>query len=165
MASRSDRDPQEELKVVDRRLFDSHGNLRGEEPAPERPVPRAEPSTPTPPLEADRAEPRPHGREPDPDEDDAVADDLDDDDLPLTFASFVMSLAVNALVAMGEIPHPATGQPSLDLPGARQMIDILALLKEKTQGNCSPEETRILDTNLYELRMKFVEKAQGGSRG
>ncbi|MBM3779340.1 MAG: DUF1844 domain-containing protein [Acidimicrobiia bacterium] len=75
----------------------------------------------------------------------------------LSFLAFVISLAHTAAVHFGDAPDPATGQPAApNLPGARQMIDILALLDEKTRGNLTPEERQVLDDLLYELRMRYV---------
>lgn len=84
-------------------------------------------------------------------------------DVPLpkvTFSTFVMSLASSALVQLGEVPEPETGAVALNLPVAKHTIDILNMLKEKT-GNClDPDEAKLLDGLLYELRMKYVMKKQ-----
>src|SRR5262245_28777794 len=76
----------------------------------------------------------------------------------ITFASFVVSLAHTAAVHFGDVPDPVTGttaQPNL--PAAQQMIEILALLEEKTRGNLTPQERQLLEQLLYELRMRFLE--------
>jgi hypothetical protein len=76
----------------------------------------------------------------------------------LSFVAFVLSLASSAAVHFGDLPDPASGQKSEpDLEGAKQMIDILDLLDEKTKGNLSAEERQLLDQVLYELRLRFVE--------
>ena len=77
------------------------------------------------------------------------------------FSMFLSSLSMQAMIALGEVVHPATGLAQPDPEQARYLIDILGLLQEKTQGNLSPEETALLDGLLYELRMKYVEKTQG----
>lgn len=85
-------------------------------------------------------------------------------DQQLTFTGFVLSLASTAAIHFGDMPDPATGQraePNLD--GAGQMIDILALLEEKTRGNLTDDERRLLEQLLYELRLRFVE-AKGGEK-
>jgi hypothetical protein len=83
----------------------------------------------------------------------------------LSFTSFVLSLASTAAIHFGDLADPQTGQPSEpNLEGARQMIDILALLEEKTRGNLSAEERQVLEQVLYELRMRFVEAGAGGKR-
>jgi len=78
----------------------------------------------------------------------------------LTFASFVVGLSTEALALMGEMPHPATGERMNDLLGSQQLIDIIAILQEKTRGNLSPDEETLLEAILFELRMKYVEKAR-----
>lgn len=79
----------------------------------------------------------------------------------LSFTGFVLSLASTAAIHFGDLPDPTTGQPvEPDLAGAGQMIEILALLEQKTRGNLTAEERQVLDQVLYELRMRFVE-AQG----
>jgi hypothetical protein len=79
----------------------------------------------------------------------------------ITFASFVFSLSTQALVHLGEIPDPADGSTHVNLEGARQIIDILAILKEKTAGNLDPAENALLENALYDLRMRYVERARG----
>ena len=76
------------------------------------------------------------------------------------FLSFISTLAMQALVAMGEVAHPQTGQVEPDLPQSRYLIDMIQLLTEKTKGNLSKEEDQELKTLLYELRVKFVKKTQ-----
>src|SRR5213592_1912938 len=79
-------------------------------------------------------------------------------DSALTFNAFVLSLASTAAIHFGDLPDPETGQcfePNLE--GAAQMIEILALLDQKTRGNLTAEERQVLEQVLYELRMRFVE--------
>jgi hypothetical protein len=61
---------------------------------------------------------------------------------------------------MGEMPHPATGERMHDLVGAQQLIDIIAMLQDKTRGNLSHDEGALIDAILFDLRMKYVEKAR-----
>src|SRR5688572_703255 len=76
----------------------------------------------------------------------------------ISFVAFVVSLAHTAAVHFGDVPDPASGMPAeRNLPAAQQMIDILALLEEKTRGNLTPEERQLLEQLLFELRMRFVE--------
>jgi Domain of unknown function (DUF1844) len=76
----------------------------------------------------------------------------------LSFTAFVLSLAHTAAIHFGDIADPATGQTSpANLEGASQMIDILALLEQKTRGNLTAEERQVLEQVLYELRMRFLE--------
>ena len=82
----------------------------------------------------------------------------------LSFVAFVVSIASTAAIHLGDLADPATGQrlePNLE--GAKQMIDILTLLEEKTRGNLTAEERQVLEQVLYELRLHFVE-ASGGKK-
>jgi hypothetical protein len=82
----------------------------------------------------------------------------------INFASFVLSLVHTAAVHFGDVADPNTGErhpPNLQL--AQQMIDILAMLEEKTRGNLSAEERQLIDQVLYELRLRFVEVSGGGA--
>src|SRR3954468_11410141 len=75
----------------------------------------------------------------------------------LDFNAFVLSLGSSALILLGEAPDPVTGKTQdPDLPLAQESIDLLALLEEKTKGNLTPDETRFLQTMLYDLRMRFI---------
>jgi len=73
---------------------------------------------------------------------------------------FLSSLSMQAMVALGELPHPATGKPQQELDQARYLIDILGTLQEKTQGNLTPQEAELLEGLLYELRMKYAAKVK-----
>jgi hypothetical protein len=84
----------------------------------------------------------------------------------LSFTAFVVSLASSAAIHFGDLPDPNTGQlAEVNLDGAAQMIDILALLEEKTRGNLTMEERQVLDQVLYELRLRFVEASSGKPGG
>ena len=81
-----------------------------------------------------------------------------DDSLPaIDFATFVLSLSHSALVHLGDAPDPSGGAPRPDVAMAKQTIDLLVVLQEKTTGNLSGEEERLLDQVLYDLRMRYVE--------
>ncbi len=83
----------------------------------------------------------------------------------LTFTGFVLSLASTAAIHFGDLPDPVSGERAkLNLEGAAQMIEILALLDQKTRGNLTAEERQVLEQVLYELRMRFVEATGGGKR-
>lgn len=75
----------------------------------------------------------------------------------IDFATFVLSLASNALVQLGEMPDPETGKSLANLALARQTIDIVSMLREKTKGNLTDGEAKLLDTLLYDLRIKYVD--------
>jgi hypothetical protein len=74
---------------------------------------------------------------------------------------FILSLNTSALVHLGQIPDPQTQQKKTDLALARQTIDILDMLKEKTKGNLTRDEEKLLDSILYELRVLYL-KVSGG---
>jgi hypothetical protein len=76
----------------------------------------------------------------------------------VTFVGFVLSLAHTAAVHFGDVPDPVTGETGPpNLAAAQQMIEILALLEEKTRGNLSAEERQLLEQIVYELRLRYVE--------
>ena len=82
----------------------------------------------------------------------------EDDAQQVTFIGFVLSLAHTAAFHFGDVPDPATGRNGeANLVAAKQLIDILALLEEKTRGNLSAEERQLLEQLVYELRMRYVE--------
>ena len=80
------------------------------------------------------------------------------------FSTFVLSLGTSALFHMGLVPEPSTGERvgEPNLPLASQTIDTLAMLQSKTRGNLDEEEGKLLESLLYELRMRFVEAAKTG---
>jgi hypothetical protein len=82
---------------------------------------------------------------------------------PVDFGTFVLSLGSSALVHLGEIQHPGSTEANETLALARQVIDLLAMLEEKTRGNLTAEETRFLSDLLADLRLKFVEKSRGAA--
>ena len=93
------------------------------------------------------------------------AGDAEDDGTQVTFIGFIISLVHTAAHHLGDVADPASGQRSeVNLPAAQQIIDILALLEEKTKGNLSAEERQLLEQALYELRMRFVEVARSAPK-
>ena len=77
---------------------------------------------------------------------------------------FCYSLATQAQVLLGLMPNPATGETEVDLDQAKYTIDLLEMLREKTEGNRTEEETKVLMGLLFDLRMRFVEASRGGGR-
>ena len=75
----------------------------------------------------------------------------------IDFATFIMSLSHSAFLHLGEAPNPETNKVEINLPLARQTIDLLGLLEEKTKGNLTGDEERLLTQVLFDLRMRFVE--------
>ena len=78
----------------------------------------------------------------------------------INFATFVASLNASALLQLGAIEDPTTGQKNKNLPMAKQTIDILSMLQEKTAGNLSEEEENLLKNILYDLRIMFVKEKE-----
>lgn len=76
---------------------------------------------------------------------------------PLDFSTFIMSLGSSAMVNLGQIPPPGDDTTQQDLPAAKQIIDILGILEEKTRGNLDDSEARLLSTLLYDLRVHYVD--------
>ena len=122
--------------VTDRRSFGEGGD------------PRAQEAAPTPPSAA-----------------------VGDDDVTLPhpaatlpavdFHTFVLSLGSSALLHLGELEHPDVGAPQKDLPLAKHTIDILVMLEEKTRGNLTPAEEKLIGSLLYDLRLRYVEAQKG----
>jgi hypothetical protein len=161
--------------VTDRRLFTTDGELRSdvaeEKPASE-PAPTAAavaaPAEPSSPTAADSKVPPPPSDAEQKANNDAYqksSKDLDTrvelsghsaKELEITFERFMASLYMSAMMQLGMM-HEEGGQPRVDLIGARQTIDTLGLLQEKTKGNLTPTEENFLQNCLYELRMAYVE--------
>jgi uncharacterized protein DUF1844 len=139
------------FKVVDRRSFTNQGELRPEvsaedtereisRPSARAPAGRAEPNG--------RAEPSPTSLEAEP--------DLEGE--PTGFETLVSYLSTTAMFQLGLIPGPSGERIPIDLPNARRTIELLEVLQEKTQGNLTPQESRLLEDVLYELRLGYVEQ-------
>lgn len=78
----------------------------------------------------------------------------------VNFSSFILSLATSALIHLGQEVDPVSGKTAVDLANARQVIDLLTLLEDKTQGNLNKEEENLVRQLLYTLRMKFISLEQ-----
>jgi len=78
----------------------------------------------------------------------------------INFLAYLSSLVFQAMIFLGEIPHPLTNEMEKNLTQAKMIIDTLAMLKEKTTGNLTTQESDMLSTGLYELQMKYVEVIQ-----
>ncbi|MGC1105936.1 MAG: DUF1844 domain-containing protein [Candidatus Acidiferrales bacterium] len=136
---------EESFRVVDRRLFTSEGELRPEaveEQAREQAKPQSAP--PARDAKADKAAASAPQEVPPPKPD-------------RNFQLLVDLLARNAAALLGGIPDPGTGQAYLDLEGAREMIDMLDTLRDKTRGNLAPEEDRLLSEVVGSLKLSYME--------
>lgn len=152
MIGRDDKGEEVSFKVADRRKFNADGSVREgvvlEEPKPEKEEKiESEPVAVTSPREVDA----PDAAEP-ADEDDDVPGAED----PASFVNFLSTLATNAAASLGAVPHPATGQRTLDLETGKYWLDVLGMIKDKTNGNLHPQEARLLDGLLADLRMQYV---------
>ena len=76
----------------------------------------------------------------------------------INFSTFIFSLNTSALLHLGEVPDPATGKQQVDLPMAKQTIDLIAMLEDKTRGNLTPDEANLIKHILYDLRLRYVQK-------
>jgi hypothetical protein len=79
----------------------------------------------------------------------------------IDFSTFIMSLTSSAFYHLGDIADPETGKTETNLPAVHQTIDMLTMLREKTQGNLNTEENKLLEQLVYELQMKYVAKSKG----
>ena len=76
----------------------------------------------------------------------------------IDFATFVLSLGSSVLMHLGDLPDPSTGKTvKRDLPLAKQTIDIISMLQEKTKGNLEPGEAQLIESLLYDLRVRYVD--------
>lgn len=168
------------FKVTDRRLFNPDGSAR-EVPPEERPEPKpvpvaeatpaadltggaeaagastAQASSSQPAAASATAAPAPDSEQP------AAhsAEELDEEELldaedPAGFINFIMSIASNAASSLGMMEHPVTHKREVDLELAKHWIDVLGMLEKKTKGNLLPQEEKILEGLLADLRMQFV---------
>ena len=77
------------------------------------------------------------------------------------FDLFVSGLAVETLIALGDMAHPTTRKQAMNLPQAKYLIDLMGVLEEKTKGNLSADEDKLLKDTLYQLRMRYLSKSGG----
>ena len=161
MIGRDDQAEEVTFKVADKRKFNSDGTVREgvvlDEPKPAAPEPRPEPE---PSAVADpESLVRPDGESPNSEfseTDDADESEIPGADDPASFVNFLSTLATNAAASLGAVPHPATGQRSLDLETGKYWLDVLGMIREKTKGNLHAQEARLLDGLLADLRMQYV---------
>jgi uncharacterized protein DUF1844 len=132
------------FKVKDQRRFNPDGSVRAE----------GEPEAPGGQEAAPGAKPPPEAG--------SKAATSEEDVLPADFVTLILSLASTAQMGLGVAPHPATGKPEKNLLQARHAIDLLGVLQEKTKGNLTKEEAKLLEALLSDLRMSYVEAKQKG---
>ena len=161
MIGRDENQEEVTLKVVDRRKFNPDGSLKDgvviepSEQKPEEPkAPQANAAPQAAPSEASLPAEGFETGDAEMDEDDL--DDVPGVNDPASFVNFLSTLATNAAAALGAVPHPATGQRTLDLDSGKFWIDVLAMLSEKTKGNLHAKEAQLLESLLGDLRMQYV---------
>lgn len=158
MIGHDDENEEVHYKVADRRKFNSDGSLRDGVTLDAAPVRTAAPTTesPAPAPQVEETFVGPMNAE----EDEGA--EIDGDEIPgahdpASFVNFLSSLATNAAAALGAVPHPATGKRSLDLESGKYWLDILSMLSDKTKNNLHPQESRLLEGLLADLRMQYVQ--------
>ena len=162
-----DKPPQkEQIKVTDKRIFTADGEVReefktdirpaeqsaarpAEKPAPKPEKPHSAPQPPKPPVEGS-----PTGQE----RRRTLADKAANPGTP--FSNFVEPLIAQAYMSLGMLRNPYQPQAKIDPASARQMIEIITLLSEKTKGNLTPEEDDFLSTHLGELKLAYVQRTK-----
>jgi hypothetical protein len=138
-----EQEQEQELKITDKRRFTSEGESKEWKRDEQKESKPDEPPASAAAEEAKREEPK-----------------REESHRPIDFTGFVVSLANTALFQLGLIKIPGGEEPKKDLQGARQTIDLVALLEEKTKGNLTEQEARILKETLFQLRMAFVESSK-----
>lgn len=156
----------EQIKVTDKRIFTPEGEIRDEfkgeikpaDPAAAKPAP----STPPPPPAGEAPKERRTKDEPPPTGEDrrnrSIADKAQN---PGTaFTDFIEPLIAQAYMSLGMLRNPYQPKPTVDVAAARQMIEIITMLKDKTAGNLTPDEEDFLTTHLGELKLAFVQRTK-----
>ena len=155
--SQNEEESESEIKFVDKRLFDQDGNLRAdfeEEKEEEKKEDEVKPQS-TPALQTDEQESVTTEEPTDPGFEHHSVDEPEGVD----FTMLINAMAQPALIFLGEIVHPGSGEAQVDLPQAKIQIDMLELLKVKCRGNISSDEDGLLDRILYQLRMLYVSRS------
>jgi len=168
---------QPNFKVTDRRLFNPDGSPRDlppEERAEPQPAAAPEPpaaaqssqeaaeeaqATPEPEFSASTEQESPAA------EDEFTEEDLADARDPASFMNFLMMLAQNAASTLGMVEHPVTHQRDVDIDAGKHWIDVLGMLQKKTNGNLTPQEKRMLEGLLSDLRMQYVSLVNSPQQG
>ena len=140
------------FKVTDRRLFNADGTLREdaliEEPAP-APSPEPQPAVSSGPAQPQRQFAAATAPELEPEPEDAEPERT-------MFNEFLMGIASSAFIYLGLVEHPATGRRQVDMTAAKESIDMLVMLREKTKGNLTHGEEKFFDDLLSDLKMQYV---------
>jgi hypothetical protein len=145
--------------IKDRRHFDESGSVRTEEEANQAASQPGEKSVPPPPPKEGPTPPPQEERSAVKEGEQIAQAPPESSPFPeITFANFIFSLSTTAMFHFGDIPDPVTKEVHKNLPAAKQTIDILTILRTKTEGNLDEGEKELLDGVLFELRMRFVKE-------
>jgi hypothetical protein len=161
--------PKPEIKVTDKRIFTADGDIREEfrqeiTPAADAaPKPADAAAAPQPAAVPEQAAERRKTPDPQPPpsgerRNKSIADKAQNPGTP--FSDFVEPLIAQAYMSLGMLRNPYEPKPQLDAGAARQMIEILTMLRDKTAGNLTPEEDDFLSTHLGELKLAFVQRTK-----
>ncbi len=170
MIGKEDENQEEEpvLKVMDKRKFKADGSLREgvtiekEEPRKTDTAPTADSpivldtEAQTPQSVSPRQAPEPEVPKTDAQKEEPSEEDIMNDEDPASFVNFLSTLVTNAAAALGAMPHPVTGQKSVDLETGKYWIEVLSMLNEKTRGNLNSQEEKLLKSILGDLQMQYV---------
>lgn len=156
------------LKVTDKRKFNADGSLReGVKLEEEKPTPAEEPPI----IESAETTAKDDlgdleqtfGEETTPDEEESemfTTEGIPGADDPASFVNFLSTLVSQAAASLGAMPHPVTGQRSVDLETGKYWIDVLAMLRQKTEGNLHPQEKQLFEGLLSDLQLQYVSLAK-----
>lgn len=161
MPAPKDKTPNEPIKVTDKRIFTAEGEIREEyrkTVTPTDPSKAAPPPPPPPPHQERREQKRPDDAQAQADKKRRITDKGVN---PGTaFTNFIESLVLQAYMSLGMLRNPYQPQAQVDLNSARQLIDILNMLAEKTKGNLTEDEIDFLGAHLSELKLAYVQRSK-----
>lgn len=169
MNEQENKNEEQVLKIEDKRKFNPDGSLR-EGVIIEKEKPKAETQVETPVYEPDAKTVETYDKAVAQKQEQAktktatatqTAEEPDEEDImndenPASFVNFLSTLVTNAAASLGAMPHPVTGQKSVDLDTGKYWIDVLGMLHEKTTGNLSSQEQSLLESILGDLQMQYV---------
>jgi hypothetical protein len=128
------------FKITDRRVFDSEGSVKDRDA-----------------IDKEKNEIKKETKQPKSSSEKGSSRRRDLKPLAIDFATFVSSMHASAMMHFGMIPNPVDNSVSVEVDLGKQNIDILEMLEQKTTGNLSPDEASLLESALYDLRMRYVE--------
>ncbi|HEX8254958.1 MAG TPA: DUF1844 domain-containing protein [Thermoanaerobaculia bacterium] len=158
----NDKQSPRELKVTDKRIFTADGEIREEFQNEIRPAemeaPKTEAAPATEPAAERRQQDAPEQRPGGEDRRRTIQDKATNPGTP--FTNFIEPLIAQGYMSLGMLRNPYQPQSKIDTAAARQMIEILTLLRDKTRNNLEPDEEEFLETHLGELKLAFVQRTK-----